>query len=526
MPYIQFQDQQFPLGPLDLTVGAFGGAAVRLPGDDPKAHAVLKVGADGTGIIRRGSPDAVVLLNGLQLGMEPSPILHGDKVELGGHALRYGDDKKGGSTQFISAMNIPDSLKSKAGGPRKATTATGGRLVSLVDGREYAVPDAGVSFGREIGCDIVIASTDVSRKHAAIAPLEGGYVLTDMSTNGVFVNATRVSKTQVLGRGDVVKIGPEEFRFYADVAKPAPAVPASAPAASAPPSVPAETAAPAPVAATPPVSKTPFEAPVTVPMPVAPKLSNTAFIPRVPSPAQSAQSAQPPVAPPPAASPPAPSESAVAPPPASPSAPASAPAPAPAARKPLAVLEITNEGPSKGKKFELFSLLTNVGRGPHNDVAINDESMSDSHAKILKREGAWWIVDQGSTNGTYVGGRRVQGEQQMVGAPDVRFGGIKMIFRPTAVAAEDEGKGTRAIAAFHVEAAKRMSVPLRSTAASPKPSRSTAASPTPLSEEPTVPTPVAGKQVAKKGCMTIVAFFVALSAMGASMLGLLLSARG
>jgi len=404
----------------------------------------------------------------------------------------------------------------------------------------------------------------VSRKHAAIAPLEGGYVLTDMSTNGVFVNATRVSKTQVLGRGDVVKIGPEEFRFYADVAKPAPAVPASASAASAPPSVPAETAAPARVAATPPVSGTPLDALVTLPPPAALKLSDTAFIPRVPSPAPSAQ---PPVVPPPAPSesevaplpefelelvsamdtvtppvakpvtPPVtpPVSSAVMPPKPTPSgAPAAATAPtpvpvtapAPAARKPLAVLEITNEGPTKGKKFEIFSPLTNVGRGPHNDVAINDESVSDSHAKILKREGAWWIVDQGSTNGTYVGGRRVQGEQQVAGAPDVRFGGIKMIFRPAGVAAEDEGKGTRAIAAFHVDAARKMPVPPRSTAASARQSRSTAASPTPLSEEPTVPTPTVGKQVAKKGCMTIVAFFVALTAMGASMLVLLLTARG
>jgi hypothetical protein len=204
------------------------------------------------------------------------------------------------------------------------------------------------------------------------------------------------------------------------------------------------------------------------------------------------------------------------PPASAPPAAAPAPAPAPAVRPALAVLEITNEGPTKGKQFEIFSPLTNIGRGPHNDVLINDESVSDSHAKILKREGAWWIVDQGSTNGTYVGGRRVQGEQQMVGAPDVRFGGIKMMFRPAAVAAEDEGKGTRAIAAMHVDAAKKLSAPPRSTAPSPKA----------LSEAPTEPTPVAGKKVAKKGCMTIVAFFVALTAMGASMLALLLTARG
>src|SRR3990172_8873585 len=267
MPYIQFKDQHFPLGPADLTVGTFDGAAVRLPGDDPKARAVLRVGADGTGIIRRGGPDAIVFLNGVQLGVEPSPILHGDKVELGGHELRYGDDKKGGSTQFISAMNIPEALRSRTGGPRKPTTATGGRLVSLVDGREYPVPDAGVPFGREIGNDIVAASPDVSRKHAQIAPAEGGYVLTDMSTNGVWVNGTRIEKTQVLGRGDVVKLGPEEFRFYADVAKPAPVAPVAA-AVAAPVST-AEPVAPvapvAPVPSTPPRPPPPAEPP-TIPV--------------------------------------------------------------------------------------------------------------------------------------------------------------------------------------------------------------------------------------------------------------------
>lgn len=525
MPYIQFQDQQFALGPSDVTVGAFDGATVRLPGDDPRAFAVLRVGADGTGIIRRGGPDAVVLLNGLQLGLEPSPILHGDKVEVGGQALRYGDDKKGGSTQFISSMDLPESLKSKIAQPRKPTTATGGRLVSLVDGREYAVPEAGVTFGREIGCDIVIASTDVSRRHARIGPGDGGYVITDMSTNGVFVNNTRVDKTQVLGRGDVLKIGPEEFRFYADVAK-APAVSASASAASVPPSASVQVPAPAPVAATPPVPRptVPAGAPpadalsglaTTPAVSVAPSLSNTAFIATVPSKPPPPPPALPPL--PPRAPPPPVAPSAASPPP----APARASAGASAARAPLATLEITNEGPTKGTKFEIFTPLTNIGRGPHNDVAINDESVSDSHAKILKREGTWWVVDQGSTNGTYVGGRRVAGEQQMVGAPDVRFGGIKMIFRPVAAEFEDGGKGTRAIAPFSPEAARRLSVARASTATIPK-GADTARPVTPVAPQ----APVVETKVAKRGCATMIAFLVALAAMGASTLAFLLTARG
>ena len=83
MPYIQFNDQRFPLTAAELTVGSYEGAAVRLPGDDPALRAVLLIGADGTGLVRRGSADATVFVNGVQLGAEPSPLLHGDKLSLG-----------------------------------------------------------------------------------------------------------------------------------------------------------------------------------------------------------------------------------------------------------------------------------------------------------------------------------------------------------------------------------------------------------------------------------------------------------
>lgn len=453
MPYIQFNDQRFPLTAAELTVGAYDGAAVRLPGDDARQRAVLVLGGDGTGIVRRGAADAVVFVNGVQLGAEPSPLLHGDKLSLGTHELRYGDDVKGGSTQFVSSTSIPDTLRSKPSSPKKLTTATGGRLVSLVDGREYSVPEGGVTFGREIGNDIVIASTEVSRKHATIAPMEGGYVVTDSSTNGLTVNGVRVDKSQRLGRGDVLKIGPEEYRFYADVAK-SPDVPAPGIVAE-----PAATAASAPPPA-------PHEAPALV--------ADSPFAPAT-----------------------------------RPSAPAPAAPPRTSERRPLATLEVINEGPLKGTKFELFTPLTNIGRGAHNDVPLVDESVSDSHAKILKRDGSWWLVDQGSTNGSYVGGRRVQGEQQLVGAPDVRFGSVKMMFKSTPVPAEDDMKGTRAIASFGVEAAKKAAEKKRATQAA--------------LEQPE-PAPLPAEK--KKGCMAMVAFLATLGVASASMMAILLTIRG
>jgi hypothetical protein len=114
-------------------------------------------------------------------------------------------------------------------------------------------------------------------------------------------------------------------------------------------------------------------------------------------------------------------------------------------RTALAALEIVNEGVLKGKRFEVFTALTHVGRGAHNDIIVPDDSVSDSHAKIQKRETGWFVVDMGSTNGTYVGGRRITGERQLIGSPDVRFGGIKMTFQVAADAVDDT-KSTRAIA--------------------------------------------------------------------------------
>jgi predicted component of type VI protein secretion system len=114
----------------------------------------------------------------------------------------------------------------------------------------------------------------------------------------------------------------------------------------------------------------------------------------------------------------------------------------------MAILESMNEGPGKGTRYELHTPLGHIGRGAHNDVRLSDESVSETHAKLQRREDGWYVVDMDSTNGTYIGGTRVMGERRIEGSPDVRFGGMK--FRFTAVgpsaAADLEGKGTRAIA--------------------------------------------------------------------------------
>ena len=99
----------------------------------------------------------------------------------------------------------------------------------------------------------------------------------------------------------------------------------------------------------------------------------------------------------------------------------------------LATLEVTNAGLTKGQTFEIHVPLAHVGRGAHNDIVLTDDSVSETHAKLQRRDDGWYVVDAGSTNGTYVGGQRLSAERRLEGAPDVRFGGVKMIFRPTSV---------------------------------------------------------------------------------------------
>jgi len=134
--------------------------------------------------------------------------------------------------------------------------------------------------------------------------------------------------------------------------------------------------------------------------------------------------------------------------------PSPAPATTPDTRPILAILEVVNEGVSRGKRYDVRVPLAHVGRGAHNDIVIDDDSVSDIHAKLQRREDGWYLIDLGSTNGTYVGGSRLtNNERRLDGAPDVRFGGVKLNFRPADVPVP-AAKSTRAIASTPIDRSK------------------------------------------------------------------------
>ncbi len=217
MIQLEVGGRRHPVSAGEFVLGSDPGAGILLEGADVLVrHAVVELLSTGEAAIRVGTPVAEVRVNGVRLGLEPTPLLHGDKITLAGHELRVVDEARSGSTQMMAAFSFPEIQGQAAGG--SAGPMSSGRLVSLTDGREYAVAPDGLVFGRDAGCDVVIVSTEVSRRHAEIRPGPNGYIITDSSANGTLVNGQRISGSHVLARADVIRIGGEDFRFYAQPA--------------------------------------------------------------------------------------------------------------------------------------------------------------------------------------------------------------------------------------------------------------------------------------------------------------------
>src|SRR4051794_41865227 len=75
-----------------------------------------------------------------------------------------------------------------------------------MEGREQTL-SAGSTIGRE-GCDVNLMDPEVSRRHATIRDQGGSLAIEDLgSTNGTFVNGSRIATVTVLSDGDEVRLG-------------------------------------------------------------------------------------------------------------------------------------------------------------------------------------------------------------------------------------------------------------------------------------------------------------------------------
>jgi hypothetical protein len=65
-------------------------------------------------------------------------------------------------------------------------------------------------------------------------------------------------------------------------------------------------------------------------------------------------------------------------------------------------------GPIEGQRVVIEGDGVYVGRDASMaQVVINDSRISKRHVRVMPRGGKVWVIDQGSTNGTFIGGKRI-----------------------------------------------------------------------------------------------------------------------
>ena len=89
-------------------------------------------------------------------------------------------------------------------------------LRDMSSNEEIPLISKAVTLGRTQDCEIVVNSSEASRKHARISLDDGKLTLEDLgSTNGTFLNGRQLRKAEALGGGDIIVIGQVRYLVIA-----------------------------------------------------------------------------------------------------------------------------------------------------------------------------------------------------------------------------------------------------------------------------------------------------------------------
>ena len=115
---------------------------------------------------------------------------------------------------FILAPSAAAGVNASRPGP------VTGRLVvvksaDLQDGEGFELNSAQLTIGRGNQNDIPIATDEyASARHARFEPRQDGVWVQDLgSTNGTFLNGTRLDRPRRLAQGDIVRVGETDLRY-------------------------------------------------------------------------------------------------------------------------------------------------------------------------------------------------------------------------------------------------------------------------------------------------------------------------
>ena len=135
--------------------------------------------------------------------------------------------RPGNSASSLPPLPGLDALPSPTPGtaapsPMAGITASGPLVLIATDGQASGKRfklSGTMTIGREMSCNIPLANDQtISRDHAEVlCSPDGSYTVTDKgSSNGTFVNSTRVTGSAHLVAGDMLVVGAQRFRVEVD----------------------------------------------------------------------------------------------------------------------------------------------------------------------------------------------------------------------------------------------------------------------------------------------------------------------
>jgi len=84
---LEHAGRRYPVPVGELILGSDPGVDVVLPGARPR-HAAVRMLGDKMATVRGLEPGTEITVNGVAVGSDPTPLLHGDVIRIGGEELR------------------------------------------------------------------------------------------------------------------------------------------------------------------------------------------------------------------------------------------------------------------------------------------------------------------------------------------------------------------------------------------------------------------------------------------------------
>lgn len=83
----------------------------------------------------------------------------------------------------------------------------------------------------------------------------------------------------------------------------------------------------------------------------------------------------------------------------------------------------------EGRRYAINATQISIGRSSEADIQVDDTGVSRQHVGIARRGDSVYARDLGSTNGTFVNGNRIHGDEELLDGSVVTVGHTRITFR-------------------------------------------------------------------------------------------------